>query len=75
MRVDGNQGSAPNYEPNSMGANKQNTFRFDANGRYEPYRITGLIARHRPNHPNDDFSQPAVLFRKIMNEDARKSTI
>lgn len=75
MRVDGNQGSAPNYEPNSMGPNRTNTFLFNKDARYEPYRVTGLVARHRPNHPNDDFTQPGILFRKVMNEEARKSTI
>ena len=75
MRVDGNQGSAPNYEPNSMGPAKQNTFLFNKDARYEPYRVTGLVARHRPNHPNDDFSQPGILFRKVMDQAAREATI
>lgn len=61
MRVDGNQGSKPNYEPNSMG-----TFTFDQRARYSPYRITGLVARHKPNHPNSDFEQPGELFRRVM---------
>jgi catalase len=51
IRVDGNQGSSINYEPNSMGLNRSNTFFFNRDFRYEPYRITGLVARHRPNHP------------------------
>ena len=75
MRVDGNQGSAPNYEPNSMGHNRTNTFLFNKDARYEPYRVTGLVARHRPNHPNDDFTQPGILFRKVMDEKGRQATI
>lgn len=75
MRVDGNQGSSINYEPNSMGPNNTNTFLFNKDARYEPYRVTGLVARHRPNHPNDDFTQPGILFRKVMDQAARNATI
>lgn len=75
MRVDGNQGSAVNYEPNSMGPNGTNTFLFNKQARYEPYRVTGLVARHRPNHPNDDFTQPGILFRKVMDQAARNATV
>lgn len=42
---------------------------------YVPYRVTGLVARHKPNHPNDDFTQPGILFRKVMDEKAKKATI
>ena len=80
MRIDGNQGifplnlgSQPNYEPNSV--NGTNTFGFNKDARYEPYRITGLVARHRPNHPNCDFKQPGNLFRKVHTESERKHAI
>jgi len=33
------------------------------------------VARHRPNHPNCDFSQPGTLFRKVMCDQMRKNTI
>lgn len=75
MRVDDNHGSAPNYEPNSMAPGRSNTFIFNKDARYEPYRMTGLVARHRPNHPNDDFTQPGILFREVMNDEAKKNTI
>lgn len=52
-----------------------NTFSFNKDHRYEPYRITGLVARHRPNHPNCDFTQPGNLFRKVMCDTGRKNTI
>lgn len=45
-----------------------NTFKFDTEARFAPYRVTGLVARHRPNHPNCDFTQPGNLFRKVMND-------
>ncbi len=37
--------------------------------------MTGLVARHRPNHPNDDFSQPGLLFRKSFDDQSRQTTI
>lgn len=58
-----------------MGSNRTNTFLFNKDARYEPYRVTGLVARHKPNHPNDDFTQPGILFRKVMDEPARQATI
>ena len=81
MRVDGNQGnlnnnlgSAPNYEPNSI-INNTNTFSFNKDFRYEPYRVTGLVMRHRPNHPNCDFAQCGSLYRKAMCENGRKNVV
>ena len=52
-----------------------NTFAFNKDARYEPYRITGLVSRHRPNHPNCDFTQPGNLFRKVMPDEGRKCTV
>lgn len=62
MSVQGNQGSNPNYEPNS-----HKTFDFRTDARYAPYRVTGVIGRFKPAHPNDDFAQPGSLFRKVMS--------
>lgn len=67
MRVDGNGGGDPNYNPNSIkGGN--NIYTVEQDAKFEPYRVTGLVARHRPNHPNCDFSQPGTLFRKVMSD-------
>ena len=68
-----NLGSEINYEPNSQTGT--NTFGFNKDSRYEPYRITGLVARHRPNHPNCDFKQAGNLFRKVHCDNARKAQI
>jgi catalase len=67
-------GSEPNYEPNTLRGG-QNTFNVDKNAAYEPYRITGLVARHKPGHPNCDFSQPGTLFRKVMSQKDREHTV
>jgi len=40
-----------------------------------PYKVTGLVARHKPNHPNCDFSQPGTLFRKVFCDTMRARTI
>lgn len=74
MRTDKNGGSGPNYEPNSFN-NGKNTFMFNSEARYEPYKVTGLVARHKPNHPNCDFSQPGTLFRKVMCNTMKEHTI
>lgn len=37
--------------------------------------MTGLVARHRPSHPNCDFSQPGTLFRKVMSDRDREHTV
>ena len=37
--------------------------------------MTGLVARHKPNHPNCDFSQPGSLFRKVMCPTMKQHTI
>jgi catalase len=70
MNVNGNQGNKKNYYPNSF-----KTFSFSEDARYSPYRVTGLVGRHRPNHPNCDFKQPGVLFRTVVDDAQRKHMI
>ena len=71
MRVDGNKALLQITNQTHQVQLKRILPLFNRDHRYEPYRITGLVARHRPNHPNDDFTQPGILFRKIMNEKTR----
>lgn len=56
MTVNGNHGSALNYEPNSFGGPA-------ARPEYaiHQYKIEGLVGRHKPSHPNDDFVQAGNL--------------
>lgn len=63
-------GNKKNYYPNSF-----KTFSFAEDARYTPYRITGLVGRHRPNHPNCDFKQPGDLFRNVVCDTQRKHMI
>ena len=37
--------------------------------------MTGLVARHKPAHPNCDFSQPGTLFRKVFDSTMRDHTV
>lgn len=75
MRVNKNGGGGPNYEPNTMFEGNSNTFKFNSEARYEPYRVTGLVARHKPAHPNCDFSQPGTLYRKVFDDNMKKNTV
>ena len=68
-----NSASDVNYEPNSRKG--RNTFEFNSEAKYQPYRVNGLVQRHKPHHPNCDFQQPGNLFRKVMTEEGRKNTI
>ena len=70
MCVNGNQGNKPNYQPNS-----HKVFEFRTDAKFSPYRVTGTIGRYKPSHPNDDFAQPGMLFRKVMNEKDRSALI
>jgi len=55
--------------------NGENSFTFSSDHQLSPYKITGLVARHKPNHPNSDFTQPGTLFRKVMSEEMREHTV
>lgn len=63
MAVNGNGGSAPNYEPNSYtGVPK-------ASMEHEIHRfaVNDLVGHFSYNHPNDDFAQPRELWRRVLS--------
>jgi catalase len=68
MRVDGNLGSSPNYEPNRYGAfAEQPEFR-------EPPQAVGAVADRFDHREDDDYySQPRALFHLF--DDAQKSRL
>lgn len=39
------------------------------------YRITGLVGRFKPSHPNCDFQQAGNLFRTVMKPEERQRLI
>ena len=68
MTVNGNQGSAPNYWPNSVeGAPRPDTAHADVT----QYQVSGPVGRHAFNHPNSDFEQPGNLYRHVMTPEQR----
>jgi catalase len=58
MRVDGNGGGRPNYEPNSFGGPRQS-----AHAAEPPLKISGNVDRYDHRDGNDDYSQAGALFR------------
>ncbi|AKM31281.1 catalase [Pandoraea faecigallinarum] len=68
MRVDGNLGSAPNYEPNRYGAfAEQPAYR-------DPQLAVGAVADRFDHRDDDDYySQPRALFRLF--DDAQKARL
>lgn len=72
MRVDGNQGSKPNYSPN----------RFDDIEEDESYKIpqeeldSKMADFFNRNKDDDDhYTQPGMLFRNVMNDEQKKNTV
>jgi catalase len=70
MRVDENGGGGPNYWPNSFGGPEP-----DPTTGEPPFEVSHLAARHPYSHPNDDFEQPGVLYRKVMTDEDRNHLI
>lgn len=66
MAVDGNQGSAPNYYPNSFNGP---TPTVDATWHQEA--TTGDVARYETGD-EDNFSQCGEFFRRVLTADARE---
>eukprot|EP00455_Lapot_gusevi_P016474 TRINITY_DN184_c0_g1_i4.p2 TRINITY_DN184_c0_g1~~TRINITY_DN184_c0_g1_i4.p2 ORF type:complete len:279 (-),score=122.93 TRINITY_DN184_c0_g1_i4:156-962(-) len=66
--VNGNQGAAPNYEPNSvMGAPKTNKVYAIKKFKVED----AWIARFPQEHPNSDFEQPNALWSRVFDDTER----
>jgi len=70
MRFDGNFGGSPNYYPNSFGGPEPRPEAAEP-----PFEVSGKAARQRYNHPNDDFVQAGVLYRKVMTDGDREHLI
>lgn len=67
MNVNGNQGSGPNYEPNSLnGPVEAPEFALSKQS------VNGQVGRFsNADHPNDDFEQPRNFYNKVLNEEGR----
>ncbi|KAG0279653.1 hypothetical protein BGZ95_000605 [Linnemannia exigua] len=65
MAVNGNGGSAPNYEPNSFGGAKQTAVA----STYSSFELNALAARHIIQLSDEDFVQPGNLYRLLSAEE------
>ncbi len=72
MRTDGNSGDNPNYYPNSF-----DDIEADKKYKEPPVKLDSDIADSYDRNKNDDdhFTQPGLLFRKVMNDQQRKNTV
>ncbi|MGQ1888898.1 catalase [Thermophagus sp. OGC60D27] len=72
MTVNGNQGSSPNYHPNSF-----DDIEVDKKYKIPSFNLDSTIADTYDRNENDDdhYTQPGLLFRKVMNDQERKNTI
>jgi len=50
MTVNGNQGNAPNYEPNTLGGPVE-----DPTKKWAEFDLKGKAGRFKYTHPNDNF--------------------
>ena len=72
MRVDSNGNEKPNYFPNSF-----DDIEADAGSKEPPLKLDSDIADHYDRNKNDDdhYTQPGLLFRKVMTPQEQKNTI
>lgn len=47
----------------------------DPTKKWKESPVKGDAGRYKYQHPNDDFEQPRILFRKVMNETQRTHLI
>jgi len=64
-RVDGNQGGAPNYFPNSFGGPQPDTSTV-----WHKVAVSGHAERY-PTDDDDNFSQVTVFYNKVLDAGAR----
>jgi len=71
MTVNGNQGSAPNYEPNTLNGPVA-----DPSHAWHKHPIpAGPQGRHKPITPADDFEQVRVFYQKVLSENDRQHLV
>ncbi|MBA4322460.1 MAG: catalase, partial [Odoribacter sp.] len=72
MSVDGNGGDRPNYFPNSF-----DNIEADKNYKEPALKLGSDIADTYDRNENDDdfYTQPGMLFRKVMTDQERKNTV
>lgn len=71
MTVNGGNGSQPNYEPNSV----QGTPVENKVYAWAQEDLNGRAGRYAYQHPNDNYEQPRMLFRKVFDDAMRQKVI
>jgi len=69
-RYDDNGKSAVNYEPNSLSHAVE-----DPKFVQHQFMLQGCAGRFKFQHPNCDYEQPRLLFRKVWNDEQRSHAI
>jgi catalase len=72
MQVGDNGGASPNYRPNSF-----DDIIVDESYKEPPMQLDSSSADwfDRNENDNDHFTQPGILYRKVMNDDERRNTV
>lgn len=71
MCVNGNYGAQPNYDPNSFPLAPKEC----PAAKPSQFAVSGLAGHHPQTHPNDDFEQAGVLYRRVMSPEDRKALV
>ena len=71
MTVNGGNGSAPNYEPNSHSGQPVQNMSY----KWAPETMNGAAGRYPHQHPNDNYEQPRALFRNVFDDAMRAKVI
>ncbi|XP_053688682.1 catalase isoform X1 [Sabethes cyaneus] len=72
MNSTDNQGGAPNYYPNSFGGPEPSPFAHKLQN--STFKVSGDVQRYETGN-EDNFSQPTIFYRKVLDEAARERMI
>ncbi|KAK4877642.1 hypothetical protein RN001_010148 [Aquatica leii] len=68
-----NQGSGPNYHPNSFGGPEDDP---RAKSLIPPYSLSGIVDRYDTGFKDqDNFSQPRIFYRNVLDADHRERLV
>lgn len=73
MNSTDNQGGAPNYYPNSFSGPEPCAFARKLQN--SAYKVSGDVNRYETGDSEDNFAQPSVFYRRVLDETARKRLV
>lgn len=71
MQVNGSHGAMANYEPNSHAENPVENKAYAL----KQFAMVGKAGRYAHDHPNDNYEQPRMLFRKVFDDAMRQKVM